>query len=71
MRVVVRILGVGPDVVLDQGSKGWFSEVAVAVDSGVDQQSTSRRRVPPPAGRSWPPRRRDAVRCDGHASRPG
>jgi hypothetical protein len=42
----VRVLGVGADVLLDQGRQRGFTEVAVVVEAGVDEQVDVGRRHP-------------------------
>ena len=72
MSVVVWVLGVGPDVVLDERREGGLRQVLVTVDAGIDQQvhvvGLSARLV---ADRSWPPRLPDAARCAGCANHLG
>jgi hypothetical protein len=42
----VGVLGVGADVFLDQGRESGFAEVAVVVETGVDEQVDARGRQP-------------------------
>ena len=65
-----RIPGVGIDVLLDERGQGGFTQIAVAVHAGVDEEvDVARRDVSRPRGMHAPRRPRAAGRCDGAGAR--
>ena len=71
MRLHVRILGIGADVLLNHRRQRRLTQVPIAIDPRIDQKIDVVRVSPGLAGDSpWPSSRQAEVRCDGCATHP-